>query len=370
YLQTKLKSRQYITYFYNRTQSRRIAPKEVPYSLYVLALAGRANVSAMNYYKQNLASLTTDSRYLLASSFFRIGDTRSYAALLPKQFSDNTTGRQTGGSYASPLRNLALTLDALVDTDRDNSQIPVLARQLTAALKQSTYLNTQEAAFSFLALGKLARQTAGSTATATLTAAGKPLGTMSSALLNVKRVPTNVPLSLSAKGSGNVYYFAQSEGVPANGKISAEDNGLRVRRQYLSRDGKPLNAIRQNDLVVVKITLTSTNGLNVENVVVTDLLPAGLEVENPRLTGSPGRDAGDMAWIGKSTTGALARPAHFDLRDDRINFYTTATGTERTFYYLARAVSKGRFVVGPVSADAMYNAEYRSYNGAGTILIR
>ncbi|GAB3733341.1 alpha-2-macroglobulin family protein [Spirosoma lituiforme] len=353
---------------FNSRTVKQVASRTGIYALYALAVAGKPNRSAMNYYKQNLASLTTDSRYLLASSFFRIGDTRSYAALLPKQFSDNTTGRQTGGSYASPLRNLALTLDALVDTDRDNSQIPVLARQLTAALKQSTYLNTQEAAFSFLALGKLAKQTAGSTATATLTADGKLLGTMTTALLSVKRIPTSVPLNLSVRGTGSVYYFAQSEGVPASGRIRAEDNGLQVRRQYLSRDGKPISAIRQNDLVVVKITLISKSGLTIENVVVTDLLPAGLEVENPRLTGSPGREAGDMAWIGKPAT--LNRPNHFDLRDDRINFYTTATGTERTFYYLTRAVSKGRFVVGPVSADAMYNAEYRSYNGAGTIVIR
>jgi uncharacterized protein YfaS (alpha-2-macroglobulin family) len=341
---------------------KQIASRTSIYGLYALSVAGKPNRSAMNYYKQNAGSLTADSRYLLAATFFRVGDTRSYAALLPKRFTDNTTGRQTGGSYASPLRNLALVLDALVDTDRDNIQIPTLARQLADALKQSTYLNTQEAAFSFLSLGKLARQTANSTATATVSAAGKPLGSLTNAPLNLKRVPTNVPLSLTAKGQGNIYYFAQSEGVPTSGKITAEDKGLQVRRQYLSRDGKPMTTVRQNDLVVVKVTLSSKNGLNVENVVVTDLLPAGLEVENPRL-----REARDMPWIPKATASA---PDHFDLRDDRINFYTTATGTPRTFYYLARAVSKGRFVVGPVSADAMYNAEYRSYNGAGVLTIR
>ena len=338
----------------------KVASRTSIYSLYALAVAGKPNRSAMNYYKQNAGLLTTDSRYLLASTFFRVGDTRSYAALLPKRFTDNTTGRQTGDSYASPLRNLALALDALVDTDRDNLQIPTLARQLGNALKQTTYLNTQEAAFSFLALGKLARQTANSTATAILTAGGKSLGAMTGALLNLKRVPTNGPLLVSAKGIGNVYYFAQSEGVPASGKIAEEDNGLRVRREYRSREGSAMSVIRQNDLVVVKITLTSTNGLNVENVVVTDLLPAGLEVENPRLT-----EARDMPWVKNPS-----QPDHFDLRDDRINFYTTATGTERTFYYLARAVSKGRFVLGPVSADAMYNGDYRSYNGAGSITIR
>ena len=340
--------------------ARKVASRTSIYALYTLAVAGKANRSSMNFYKQNNGLLTSDGRYLLAATFSQIGDTRSYTSLLPKRFTDNTTGRQTGGSYASPIRNLALVLDALVESDPNNLQIPTLARQLASAVKQADYLNTQEASFAFLSLGKLARQTASSTATATLTASGKSLGNMNGALLNLKRVPTNIPLTLQASGSGNVYYFAQSEGIPANGKISEEDNGLRVRRTYLTRDGQPMGAIRQNDLVVVKITLTSTNGLSVENVVVTDLLPAGLEVENPRLT-----EPRDMAWIQKPST-----PDYFDLRDDRINFYTTATGTEKTFYYLARAVSKGRFVVGPVSADAMYNGEYRSYNGAGTVVIK
>ena len=344
---------------------RRMASRISIYGLYVLAVAGKSNRPAMNYYKgvalqKTGATLTADSRYVLASAFFRIGDTRSYSALLPKQFSDNTVGRQTGGSYASPLRNLALVLDALVDTDRSNLQIPTLARQLSAALRQNTYLNTQEAAFAFLALGKLARQNANSTATATLSAGNKLLGNMTGSFLNLNRVPTNVPLTLSGKGSGNVYYFAQSEGVPVSGKIAEEDNGLAVRRQYLTRDGKPVSgAIRQNDLVVVKVTLVSLNGLNVENVVITDLLPAGLEVENPRLS-----EQRDMPWLKTSS-----QLNHFDLRDDRINFYTTAGNTQQTYYYLARAISKGRFVLGPVSADAMYNGEYRSYNGAGVLVI-
>ena len=339
---------------------RKVASRTSIYSLYVLANAGKPNRSAMNYYKQNASLLTSDSRYLLASTFYRIGDTRSFSTLLPKKFTDNTSSRQTGGSYASPLRNLALVLNALVDTDRDNLQIPVLARQLSNALKQTNYLNTQEAAFAFLSLGKLARQTANSTATATLTASGKVLGTMNNSLLNLKRIPSNTPLTIQAGGTGNAYYFLQSEGIPASGRIAEEDNVLRVRRDYLDRDGNPQKTIKQNDLIVVKVTLSSTNGLTIDNVVITDLLPAGFEVENPRLS-----EPRDIPWIKKPTT-----PDYFDLRDDRINFYTTASGTERTFYYLARAVSKGRFVVGPVSADAMYNGEYRSYNGAGVVTIR
>ena len=348
---------------YDETGSRiirKMASRTGIYALYALSVAGKPNRSAMNYYKQNIGTLTTDSRYLLASAFYRVGDTRSYTSLLPKRYTDNTTGRETGGSYASPLRNLALVLDALVNTDRTNVQIPALARQLSGALKQHQYINTQEAAFAFLALGKLARQTAGSTATATISAGGETLGAMTKPYLNLMRVPTGKPLLLTANGMGNVYYFAQSSGVPVSGRIAEGDNGLRVRRDYLDRNGKPIATIRQNDLVVVRITLASTSGLAVDNVVVTDLLPAGLEVENPRLTEQP-----DMTWLK-----APDKPDHFDLRDDRINFFTTATDRTKTFYYLARAVSKGRFILGPIAADAMYNGEYHSYTGTGIVTIR
>ena len=97
----------------------------------------------------------------------------------------------------------------------------------------------------------------------------------------------------------------------------------------------------------------------VKNVAITDLLPAGLEIENPRLGAQR-----DLPWLT-----AAATPDYFDVRDDRINYFTTATGTPKSFYYLARAVSKGTFKLGPVSADAMYNADYHSYNGAGVVRV-
>ncbi len=342
---------------------RKIASRTAIYGLYALTLAGKPNRSAMNYYKEQTGLLTPDSRYLLASAFLRVGDTRSYTALLPKRYTDQTIDRQNGGSYTSPLRNLSLTLLTLLDTDPDNLQIPVLARQLSGALKQSDYINTQEAAYGFLALGKLARKTAGSTATATISSAGKAVGTFTGVDLTIKRVPLGQPITIRTGGSGNLYYFTQSEGIPATGVVPEGDNGLQVRRVFLNREGQPMSSFRQNDLIVVKITLQSSTGVTVPNVVVTDLLPAGFEIENPRLS-----EARDMPWLSKAGT-SMDKPDHFDVRDDRINYYTTADGRERAFYYQVRAVSKGKFVLGPASADAMYSADYRSYSGAGVIRV-
>jgi len=39
------------------------------------------------------------------------------------------------------------------------------------------------------------------------------------------------------------------------------------------------------------------------------------------------------------------------------------------YYYAVRAVSPGIYKMGPVSADAMYNGEYHSYNGAGIVKV-
>jgi uncharacterized protein YfaS (alpha-2-macroglobulin family) len=118
------------------------------------------------------------------------------------------------------------------------------------------------------------------------------------------------------------------------------------------------NTFKQNDLVVVKITLQSTGG-RVPNVVITDMLPAGLEIDNPRLGGV------GVSWITNA-----AEAEHFDFRDDRINIFASASPTEiKSFYYVCRAVSRGTFNMGPVSADAMYSGEYYSYNGAGVVTV-
>ncbi len=153
------------------------------------------------------------------------------------------------------------------------------------------------------------------------------------------------------------------EGISASGRVREEDSYLQVRRVFMTRDGKPMTqgTFKQNDLVRVVIRLQSTAVAGeVKNVAITDQLPACLAIENPRL--GLQRAAPHLADI--------AQPDYFDVRDDRLNLFTTATPKPKYFVCLARAVSKGTFKLGPVSADAMYNAEYHSYNGARIVRVK
>jgi uncharacterized protein YfaS (alpha-2-macroglobulin family) len=111
--------------------------------------------------------------------------------------------------------------------------------------------------------------------------------------------------------------------------------------------------------VIVKITLEKSYSGSVENIVITDMIPAGFEIENPRTKEIPGMD-----WIDDAST-----PVSLDVRDDRINLFVDLNKQLQTYYYAVRAVSPGVYRMGPVSADAMYNGEYHSYHGAGTVRV-
>jgi hypothetical protein len=360
YVNQRLRNSESITYYYNRDQKKKIAPKEVAYSLYVLALAARPNVSVMNYYKANNALLALDSKYLLSVTYAMAGDRKRFKEVLPGSFSGEVAVPQTGGSFYSDIRDEAVALNALIDADPSNAQIPIMAKHVSDKLKQREWFSTQEAAFSFLALGKLARAAGNSTVSAEVRVNGKPVGSVdgNTVTLNAKQLNGST-IDLVTKGSGRMYYYWQSEGISETGAYKMEDSYIKVRRKFFDRNGKEFNTntFKQNELIIVEVTLSKSYSGSVQNIVIADLIPAGFEIENPRTKEIPGMD-----WIKNAHT-----PVSLDVRDDRINLFVDLHSNQQKYYYAVRAVSPGKFRMGPISADAMYNGEYHSYHGAGIV---
>jgi alpha-2-macroglobulin len=367
YLRQQARNRKNIEeyFFYDAGGVRRskfIAPKEIAYSLFVLTLGGKADISTMNYYKAQKNVLAIDSKYLLGAAYLLMGDNGSYRSLIPDSFSGERSENSLGGSFYSYIRDEGISLNALLDADPQNVQISTMAKHISEQLKKSKWISTQEAAFALLAFGKMAKKNEGNTVSATITANGQNLANFKGEDVILTSNIANKTLNINASGTGMLYYFWQAQGLTNSNEVKEEDNFLKVRKSFYNRNGKLLNGntFSQNDLVVVKITVASTDGSAVENVVVTDMLPAGFEIENPRISESVA-----MTWANQNAS----TPDHLDIRDDRIHFFTTASAEVKTFYYVVRAVSKGTFKMGPVSADAMYNGDYHSINGAGTISV-
>jgi hypothetical protein len=365
FLQRQVKNKAMEEYrFYNvsrQLESKFIAAHEIAYSLYVLSVARKPDWSTMNYYKSRPGLLALDARYLLASAYALSGRQESFNQVLPRSFTGQTSVRALGGSFYSATRDLALALNGLLEADPDNPQVGILARHLSQELQSNRWFNTQERAFALMALGKLARRSAGDL-TARVFQNGKAIGAFTGKDLTLANKFKGGEVTIKTTGKGTLYYFWEAEGISKTGAYKKEDQYLQVRKAFFDRHGNPIahNTFRQNGLVVVRLALQSLDGRTIPNVAITDLLPAGFEIENPRLAG--GRE---LPWVKE-----VHEPRHTDIRDDRILIYATAEPKTQYFYYQVRAVSKGTFQMGPVGADAMYNAEYHSYSGDGVIRVR
>lgn len=364
FLNQKVKEREMETYFYFENglrKSRSIPRREILYSVYVLALADKAPVSIMNYYKSLASQLSSESRYLLASAFMLAGDVSSYRSVLPKSFGSEKVISEFGGSYSSYLRDRSLALNALMEVDPNNPQVSELLKSISFEMKNARYYSTQETSFAMLVLGKHARKSAASDVSAEISADGKVIGKYENKDLQIPLDISNKSVSITTKGKGDLYYYYEISGVKLIPDKTDEDNHLKVRRRFLDRNGNQYtgNSFVQNDLVVVEITAQAESGSTVENVAITDVLPACFEIENSRLVAER-----EMGFMKNRST-----PEYTDIRDDRISFFTTLDGTVKTFYYTVRAVSKGTFIIGAVSADAMYNGEYHSYSGNGKVVV-
>jgi uncharacterized protein YfaS (alpha-2-macroglobulin family) len=100
----------------------------------------------------------------------------------------------------------------------------------------------------------------------------------------------------------------------------------------------------------------------VQNIALVDRVPAGWELENPRL----GR--GDLpAWAEDLE---LWEREHMNLRDDRLEvFGSLYRGEARSVIYAVRAVTAGEFAQPPVSAEAMYDPTLWAKQPGGRITV-
>jgi uncharacterized protein YfaS (alpha-2-macroglobulin family) len=254
-------------------------------------------------------------------------------------------------------------LKVLNEIDPDHPSIPVLAKAIGDRLKQRSYYTTQENAYGFMALGKSLRGGRRADYTGKVWWNGELLASFTSKDTVIKEEGgEGKEIKIAIDGEGPCYYYWYFSGIRKGADIEEYERGLKVSRNYLDRGGHPIDYdnIKQGDIVVAEIAMTAL-GNNLENVIVTDMLPAGLEIENPRLGSRTAID-----WIGKN---AIV-PDYMDIRDDRLNIYLNLRkGKEVEFYYMLRAVTTGSFVLPPIKGEAMYDPLNSSVANSGTIKV-
>lgn len=335
------------------------------YALYVLSLAGKAQLSSMAYLK-NLAweKLNDYSRAQLAAAYYYAGDRKTARQLLPRTFAPSNGVRETGGNFNSAIREDAIILSALADIDPHNPTIFKLVNRLAQAAKPGRWGTTQENAFALMALGKIYKQKSEGGYQGEVWVNNTKIATFDhQRIVNLKDSRLGKgPIKVTITGKGECYYYLKASGVPLQKDVPETSYGVRVTREYLDRHGDRIDPsqIRQGDLLVAHLTINTMQD-NLENLAIVDLLPGGLEIDNPRLANNA-----SLTWISDKSI----VPNYMDIRDDRlILFASLSQRGVYHFYYALRAVTCGEFVLPSVKAECMYEPEINSYTSSGQITI-
>jgi uncharacterized protein YfaS (alpha-2-macroglobulin family) len=327
------------------------------YALYVLGRAGRPDLGTMDYIREKQApKLTFESRALLGAAYATTGNASAVTAMLSDIEREDAVTRQTGSNYNSTVRNRALVLLALLDASPNDPRVPHLASRIARELVADRYYTTQDSAMGLVALGQYLRaRKSNATYKGTLLLDGRPLGSFDGKTARFENIAANGELKVVFENGyvpNAAYYALRVRGTPAEETFTASSEGLRVQRTFLTRDGVPLtsNEVRQGDIVVIRTDVASVSG-PMQNVVVQNVLPAGLEVENPRLTTTE-----TLPWVQ-----SISMPQHADIRDDRVLFFVDLDShAPLAFYTVARAITPGTFKLPPAQTEAMYAPAFRA----------
>ena len=339
------------------------------YAIYDLAAAGVGRASDARYFAGRVVDQlpSASAAAQLAAALALYGEADQARFYFGKALA-KVNSRIEVRDYGSQMRDLA-TLVALgaqtasqlggVERDWGGRNLFDLVDELATRQRQRKYLSTQEQSSLILAAAAL----------------GGDQDPMRLSVDGVIIAPRHDPLYVRPgkarlldgieyqnTGEAPLWHTATISGV-AKTEMPPEANGFAISRGFYGLDGKPadLSQVRQNDVLVVMIEGEALTMLDHQALIV-DLLPAGLEIENARL--SDARSTKELAWLPK-----LSPTLHMEYRDDRFVAAMDIGDKNREFTlaYLVRAVTPGDYAVPAVHIEDMYKPQYRARTAMGRL---
>ncbi len=216
------------------------------------------------------------------------------------------------------------------------------------------HYNTIGSAYTILALGAYAKAVLGPEGSETITihARGKegdprPLPVESRPFVTAS--PSVEAEAVIFEAAQAIFYQVSQAGFDQELPGKAITQGLEVQRSYLDDEGNEVTSLRQGQEVTVRLRIRSSDGDQVSNVAVIDLLPGGFEVVRSSVPRSSDIWSAD----------------YVDIREDRVVFYGGFGSRVTELRYRAKLTAAGEFVVPPAYAESMYNRSVYGRSLAG-----
>lgn len=262
------------------------------------------------------------------------------------------------GDYGSTVRDLGLMV-ALLNEHGYEEEAFAKTVALADALQGKRWYSTQERYAIFMAGLSMANRQGKAWQVAVTTVAGDNEVVMQGRQrFGYRRDELDDGLTVEVTGNEPVYVSAKLSGYNLKPPAPRQEV-IDIRRRYFDLQGAPierLTRLKTGDLVLVELQIDAER--RYRNLLVADLLPAGLELENQNLDNAVKIDdirVDDQAlrywWQQEPATYSQYLDDRFMASMD-ISSYRT-----RRLYYLARAVTPGTYTVPPPYAEDMYFAD-------------
>ncbi|THD73660.1 MAG: alpha-2-macroglobulin family protein [Bradyrhizobium sp.] len=348
----------------NASEPEKDGGRDLAYGLYVLARNGAAPIGDLRYLADTkLGNLATSiAKSQLAAALALVGDKgraeRVYAAALdslaPKPVLE--FGR---ADYGSALRDAAALVSLASEGNAPQATLTQAVQRVEVARGLTPYTSTQENAWLVLASRALAKESL------TLDVDGAPVKT---ALYRSYKAAAmeGKPIKITNTGDTPVQAVISVSGSPVTPEPAAS-NGFKIERNYFTLDGKPADVSKatQNDRFAVVLKITEAKP-EYGHIMVSDYLPAGLEIDNPHLVSSG--DTGTLDWIEDGE-----EPEDTEFRDDRFTAAIDRAADDKAVFtvaYVVRAVSPGKYVLPQAYVEDMYNPSRYGRTGTGSVEVR
>lgn len=330
--------------FYSSASQR---SKDQAYRLYTLALSGKPAIGAMNRLKGKAANLATASKFQLAAAYTLVGQKSTGTELMKGVNTEVKVFRELGYTFGSDIRDMAMILEAQLAAD-DQSGAGQQAIRLAQRIGARNWLSTQEAAFAFVAIGKMSESDDREMKADFTTTGGTKLAVGSSAGIYRIELPTDGAASsfnLKNTGSATLYASVVTSGKPLPGEEAGINENLVLEVKYTTESGDALDvsSLASGTDFIANYTVRNpgTLGMNYRQLALRSLLPSGWEVSNDRLDATGGADAGQYVYR--------------DFRDDRVyTFFNLNRGASKTFSLRMTATYPGRYYLPSQVSEAMY----------------
>lgn len=338
--------------------------RDLAYALYVLARNGAAPIGDLRYIADTKLNdiATPIAKAQIAAALGLLGDRvraeRVYAAALDA-ISPQPKLELSRVDYGSILRDSAALLTLASEGSAPRPTITGAVQRIEASRGLSPYTSTQENAWLVLAARAISKDGGG----VSLNVNG-----------DVRKGPLyrNIPAKALQTGTVRVGNTGDSDlqavvtvsGAPITPEPAAE-KGFKIERLYFTLDGEAVDNIanvKQNQRFAVVLRITEPSP-QFGRLIVADYLPAGFEIDNPRLVSSG--ETGTLDWIENAQA-----PVYSEFRDDHFGAaFDRKAGDAPVFTvaYIVRAVSPGKYVLPQAYVEDMYRPD--RFGRTGTLSV-